>query len=72
MNAYQQRLKIKRDNYNHDQYILQQGIELERAKADEEKKEILHQMARKLKIKGMLVSEIAELTNLSMKEIQAL
>jgi len=41
---------------------------LERAKAEQEKRE----MALKLKRKGMHVEEIADLTNLSLAEIQTL
>ncbi|WP_316812588.1 Rpn family recombination-promoting nuclease/putative transposase [Pedobacter heparinus] len=65
MNAYQQSLKIKRDNYNHDQYILQQG----EAKG-EHKKAV--EMALKLKHKNMPQVEIAELTGLTVEEIEAL
>nr|WP_199082613.1 hypothetical protein [Pedobacter sp. ASV19] len=88
MNAYQESLKIKRDNYSalesaelrgeqrgQKQGIeigqkqgIEIGVEMERAKAEQEKRE----MAVKLKTKGMHVEEIAELTNLSIAEIQIL
>ena len=76
MNAYQQSLKIKRDNYNHDQYVLQQGlkqgIELERARAENEKKEIVRQTARNFKNIGLANEDIARGTGLSTAEIEAL
>nr|WP_199077509.1 PD-(D/E)XK nuclease family transposase [Pedobacter sp. ASV19] len=80
MNAYQESLKIKRDNYSAlesaelrgEQRGQKKGIEIgaeqERAKAEQEKRE----MAVKLKTKGMHVEEISELTNLSIAEIQTL
>ncbi|WP_316834623.1 hypothetical protein [Pedobacter nutrimenti] len=84
MNAYQESLKIKRDNYSAlesaelrgeqrgqkqgEQRGIEIGAELERAKAEREKRE----MAVKLKTKGMHIEEIAELTKLPIEEIQAL
>ncbi len=69
MNAYQQSLKIKRDNYNHDQYILKQGLQQGDAKG-KHKKAI--EMALKLKHKNVPQVEIAELTGLTVEEIEAL
>jgi predicted transposase/invertase (TIGR01784 family) len=81
MNLYQQSLKIKRDNYSAlesaelrgEQRGQKQGIEIGQKQgmeigAEQEKRE----MAVKLKTKGMHVEEIAELTNLSIAEIQTL
>ena len=65
MNAYQQSLKIKRDDYNHDQHTLQHG------EAKGERKKAL-EMALKLKHKGMPLIEITELTSLTIDEIEAL
>jgi predicted transposase/invertase (TIGR01784 family) len=76
MNAYQQSLKIERDNYNHDQYVLQQGlqqgIELERAKAEKEKAEMARNTALKLKSQKISIEIIADATGLSIGEIQSL
>jgi len=76
MNAYQQSLKIKRDNYNHDQYILEQGEargrQEERAKAEQEKKEIAIQMARKMLTAKEPLGKITEYTGLSITEIEVL
>ncbi|WP_316814254.1 Rpn family recombination-promoting nuclease/putative transposase [Pedobacter heparinus] len=61
MNAYQQSLKIKRDNYNHDQYILEQG---------EHKKAV--ETAFVLKTKQIDIEVIVEATGLTIEEIQSL
>lgn len=68
MNAYQQELKRKRDNYSHDQFILEKGREEERAKAFEDKKEI----ARNFKNLGVSISDISKGVGLSIKEIESL
>lgn len=65
MNAYQQSLKIKRDNYNHDQYVLNQGEAKGKYKNSLE-------IARELKKEGLTVEFIAKTTKLSLEEIEAL
>ena len=93
MNAYQQNLKARRDDYAAEQYAkeiatkeglkqglergLQQGLErglqqgLEQG-LEQGKTEKAREVAAKLKSKGMSISEIAELTNLSLSEIEAI
>ena len=72
MNAYQQSLKIKRDNYSALESAElrgeQRGQKLERAKAEQEKRE----MARELKKEGLSIDFIARTTKLSVEEIQTL
>jgi len=80
MNAYQESLKIKRDNYSAfesaelrgEQRGQKQGIEigaeLERAKAEQEKKE----MAIEMFADGEPLEKIARYSKLSIAEIQAL
>jgi predicted transposase/invertase (TIGR01784 family) len=76
MNEYQQSLKIQRDNnatmsYARKEAIAEgkaEGRQEERAKAEEEKKE----MARKLKAQAVSVTIIADATGLSLDEIKAL
>lgn len=67
-NMYNDSLKHKWDNENVMDYAIKTARHEERAKAEKEKME----MAHKLKIKGMPVEEIAELTKLAVKEIEAL
>lgn len=69
MSAYQKELKRKRDNYSHDQHMLQKGIE-QGIEQGEHKKAI--EMAEKLIAKGVSSNEISELTGLSVKEIEEL
>ena len=72
---YTASLKRKWDNKNVMDYAIKTAVtkadqkarEEERAKAEAEKKA----MALKLKIKGMSITEIAELTNLSIEEIES-
>ncbi|WP_316833759.1 Rpn family recombination-promoting nuclease/putative transposase [Pedobacter nutrimenti] len=84
MNAYQESLKIKRDNYSAlesaelrgeqrgqkqgEQRGIEIGAELERAKAEQEKRE----MALELKKEGLSIDLIARTTKLSVEEIQTL
>ena len=85
MNAYQQSLKIKRDNYNHDQYILKQGEALGKTKGEaeglakglqkgleegEHKKAV--EMACQMLADREPVEKIARYTKLSLEEIKAL
>lgn len=73
MNAYQQSLKIKRDNYNHDQFVLNQGIEQGEARGEAKGKyNNSLEIARELKKEGMTVEFIAKITKLSLEEIEAL
>ncbi|WP_316833756.1 hypothetical protein [Pedobacter nutrimenti] len=73
MNAYQESLKIKRDNYSAlesaelrgEQRGQKQGIEIG---AEQEKRE----MARELKKEGLSIDLIARTTKLSVEEIQTL
>ncbi|WEK17464.1 MAG: Rpn family recombination-promoting nuclease/putative transposase [Candidatus Pedobacter colombiensis] len=77
MNEYQQRLKIRRDNYSAMEYIkeeaLERGIEighekgLEKGRVEERK-----EMAFKLKAGNISLSFIAETTGLSIEEIGSL
>ncbi|WP_316813838.1 PD-(D/E)XK nuclease family transposase [Pedobacter heparinus] len=69
MNVYQQSLKIKRDNYNHDQYILQQGLE-QGVSEGEHKKAI--EMALEMLADNQPIEKIAKYTKLSIEEIQSL
>jgi predicted transposase/invertase (TIGR01784 family) len=73
MNAYQQSLKIKRDNYNHDQYVLEQGLQqgLQQGEAKGEYNKSL-EIASELKKEGLTVEFIAKTTKLSIEEIQSL
>ncbi|HWW40339.1 hypothetical protein [Pedobacter sp.] len=67
--TYLPSLKIKRDNYSALESAELRGEQRgQKIGAEQEKRE----MAVKLKTKGMHVEEIAELTNLSIAEIQAL
>ena len=76
MNLYQESLKIKRDNYSAlesaelrgEKKGIEIGAELERAKAEQEKRE----MARELKKEGLSIDLIARTTKLSVVEIQEL
>lgn len=61
MDAYQKELKRKRDNYSHDQYILEQG---------EHKKAV--EIATSLKKEGLSIELIAKSTGLSIDEIENL
>ncbi|MDR6784568.1 putative transposase/invertase (TIGR01784 family) [Pedobacter africanus] len=65
MNAYQKELKRKRDNYSHDQYILEQGLEQGKLRAR-------HEMALQMINEGYLIEEIIKLTRLTKEEILAL
>jgi predicted transposase/invertase (TIGR01784 family) len=58
MNAYQKELKRKRDNYSHDQYILEQG----ELKAKQE-------IALEMIAEGYLIEEIIKITKLTKEEI---
>src|SRR5688572_11362354 len=77
---YNTSLKHKWDNKNVLDYAVaqaelkadQKATERERSKAEKEKKEIALQLAIKLVAKKMPVEEIAELTGLTIKEIEAL
>ena len=69
MNAYQQSLKIKRDNYVHDQNVLNQGIEQGKAKGRHE--EAL-EIAREMRKDKFSIETIAKLTKLPIEEIEAL
>ena len=80
MNAYQHNLKILRDDYAADQYAkelaeeagmakgIAKGIQLERTKAEANKKAI----ALNLKNKGISVDIISDSMGLSISEIEAL
>jgi predicted transposase/invertase (TIGR01784 family) len=69
MNAYQQSLKIKRDNYVHDQNVLNQGIEQGKAKGRHE--EAL-EIAREMRKDKFSIETIVKLTKLPIEEIEAL
>lgn len=69
MNEYQQSLKIQRDNNGALSYARKEGLEkgLEEGKIKEREK-----LITRMRAKGMQISEIAELTGLSVLEIEAL
>ena len=65
MDAYQQELKRKRDNYSHDEYIMEQG----EAKGGHKK---AIEMARKMLATGEPLKKIIDYTGLTLEEIQSL
>ncbi|MDR6786660.1 putative transposase/invertase (TIGR01784 family), partial [Pedobacter africanus] len=65
MNAYQKELKRKRDNYSHDQYILEQGLKQGK---HERSVELAHEMIAE----GYAIEEIIKLTKLTKEEILSL
>ena len=69
MDAYQQSLKVKRDNYSALKYATKTGLK-QGLEQGETKKAL--KIAAKLKSKGVSVSEIAELTDLSVSEIESI
>ncbi|SDJ73668.1 conserved hypothetical protein (putative transposase or invertase) [Pedobacter sp. ok626] len=65
MNEYQQSLKMQRDNNSALNYAKKEGV-------NEGKHKKAVEMALKLKIKGISLDEISELTDLSVEEIKSL
>jgi predicted transposase/invertase (TIGR01784 family) len=76
MNAYQQSLKIKRDNYSVIETAEWRGekraTQRERAKAEKEKKEMAVKLALDMLAENEPFDKIARYTSLTLKEIQAL